>query len=58
MLFEINFVRKCLRAHVSICPQSGARGLERLIQLKYYVVLKRQITISLGFNAAKNTHRI
>ncbi len=55
---ELNFVQKCQRAYVSICPWSGARGLERLIQLKYYVVLKRQITINLGLNAAKNMHYI
>ncbi len=55
---ELNFVRKYPRAHVFICPWRGARGVEKLIQLKYYVVLKRRITINLGLNAAKNTHHI
>ncbi len=36
---------------------SGAVRLERLIWLKYYFVLKRQNTFSLGLNAAKNTHQ-
>ncbi len=59
MLFGIEFVLKSPRAHMSICPWSGAKRLERLIQLKYYVVLKRQITINnLGLNTAKNSHRI
>ncbi len=43
---------------MSICPQSGATGLERLMQLKYYVALKWQITINLGLDAAKNTQCI
>ncbi len=36
-------------------PLSGARGLERLVWLKYYFVLKRQITFNLGLNADKYT---
>ncbi len=36
-------------------PWSGARGLERLIQLKYYNVLKWQITFTLRLNSDKNT---
>ncbi len=43
---------------MSISPQSGAGGLERLTWLKYYIVLKLQITFNLGLNAAKNTHYI
>ncbi len=43
---------------MSTSPQSGARGLERLIWLKYYIVLKMQITFNLGLSAAKNTHYI
>ncbi len=43
---------------MSISSLSGARGLERLTWLKYYIVLKRQITFNLGFNAAENTHPI
>ncbi len=31
---------------------------ERLIRLKYYFVLKRKNTFTLGFNAAKNTYQI
>ncbi len=41
---------------MSISPQSGARGLKRLIWLLYYMVLKLQITFNLELNAAKNTH--
>ncbi len=44
---KLNFVQKSPRAHMSIPPQSGARGLERLIWLLYYMVLKLQITFSL-----------
>ncbi len=43
---------------MSISPWSGARGLEKLIWLKYYFVLKRQNTFNLGLNAAKSTHQI
>ncbi len=39
---------------MSSFSQSGARGLERLIWLKYYYVQKWQITFALGPNAAKN----
>ncbi len=42
---------------MSTTPQTGARGLERLILSKYNIVLKLKITLNLGFNAAKNTHR-
>ncbi len=41
---------------MSISPQSGVRRLERLIWLKYYIVLKKQIiTFNLGLNTDKNT---
>ncbi len=40
---------------MSIPSQSGASGQERLIWLKYYIVLKRQITFNLGWNADKST---
>ncbi len=43
---------------MSISPRSGARWLERLIQLKYYFVLKRKNTFNLGLNVAKYTHQI
>ncbi len=39
---------------MSTSPQSEARGLERLIQLKHDIVLKCQITFNVGLNAAKN----
>ncbi len=41
---ELNFLQRSLRAHMSVSPQSGARRCERLIWLKYYIVLKWQIT--------------
>ncbi len=40
---------------MSIFPQSGAKGLERLMRLKYYNVQKRQITFSLVLNVVENT---
>ncbi len=43
---------------MSISRQIGARGLERLIRLKYYFVLKWQNTFNLGLNATKNTYQI
>ncbi len=48
---------------MSIYPLSRARDLERLIWLKYYIVLKLQITFNLdtfnfGSNATKNTYYI
>ncbi len=43
---------------MSIRPQSGAQGLERLIWLKYDIVLKCQITFNLGLSAAKDTNHI
>ncbi len=49
----INFVQKRQQVYMSIYPQRGARGLERLIWLKYYT--ERQITFNLGLNYDKNT---
>ncbi len=43
---------------ISPLPQSGAKGLERLTWLKYYIILKQQITFNLGLNTAKNMHYI
>ncbi len=40
---------------MSIFPRSGARVLKGLKWLKYYNLQKRQITFTLGLNAAKNT---
>ncbi len=51
---ELNFVQKSPRSHLSICPWSGAIGLERLTWLKYYDLVKRQITFTFGLNAAES----
>ncbi len=51
---ELNFVKESQWAHMSIFPQSGARGFERLIWLKYYILLTLQITFNLALNADKN----
>ncbi len=50
-----NFAQKCLRAHMSISPTSGARGPGRSVRLKSKNVQKREIRFTLGLNAAKNT---
>ncbi len=56
---ELNFVQKSPRAHLSTPPpRSEVRGLERLIWLKYYFVLKRKKVFNLGLNVAKNVHQI
>ncbi len=55
---ELNFVQKSPWAHMSISHRSRAWELERLIWLKYYIVLKRQITFNLRLNTAKNTHHL
>ncbi len=51
---ELNSLQKSQWTHVSISPWGGARGLERLIQLKYNVQ-KCQIIFTSELNAAKNT---
>ncbi len=43
---------------MSISPWSGARGLQRLIFLKYYNTLKWESRFTLGLNTAKNMHYI
>ncbi len=43
---------------MSASHENGGKGLERLIWLKYYIVLKWQITFNFGLNGAKNTHHI
>ncbi len=43
---------------MSISPWSGARGLERLMWLKYNMVQKRQITGNVVRNVVKNTHHM
>ncbi len=54
---KLNFIQKRLETHMSISPQGGGRGLERLIWLKYYFVLKWKNTFNLGLKEAKNTHK-
>ncbi len=44
------------RAHRSISPSSGARGLQRSVYLKSYNVQKRIIRFTLRLNTVKNTH--
>ncbi len=39
---------------MSISPQSGASGLERLVWLESYAVRKQQNIFNVGLNAAKN----
>ncbi len=59
MLFGIEFRTEMPASRwVYLPPWSGAWRIEKLIQLKYYVVLKRQVTINLGLSAAKNMHHI
>ncbi len=55
---EFNFVQKSPRTHMSISHHSGARVPERLIQLKYEIILKRENTFTLGLIAAKNMRHI
>ncbi len=45
---ELNSLQKSKWAHVF--HQSGAKGLVRLIWLKYYNVQKQQIAFTLGLN--------
>ncbi len=53
--WEFNFLQKTQWAHVSISPKCGARGLERLLCLKYYNVLKRENRLTLKLNVVKNS---
>ncbi len=39
---------------MSICHRSGASSLKRLIGLKYYDLVKRQITFTFELNAAES----
>ncbi len=55
---ELNSLQKSQLARMYISPQSGDKGLERLIWLKYYNEQKRQIIFTLGLNAVKNTNFI
>ncbi len=54
---ELNFVQNSASTYVYPL-WSEARGLERLIRLKYYFVLKLKNTFNLGHNTAKNTRQI
>ncbi len=54
--WALNSLQKSLWERMSICLQSGAKGLQRLICFKYYSVLKWESWFSLGLDAAKNTH--
>ncbi len=55
---ELNFVQKSPQVQMYISSWSGARELKRLVRLKYYILLKEQITFTLALNVAKNTHHI
>ncbi len=48
---ELNFLQK---THGRICISPSGKGLQRLICLKYYDVLKLEIKFTLGLNTAKN----
>ncbi len=49
---------KKVREHMWLSPPSGARWLERLIWMEYYIILKWQIIFNLGPNADKNTNNL
>ncbi len=48
-----NFAQKSPRAHMSIPPTSGVRGLQRSVCLKSYNVQKQEIRFTLRLKAAK-----
>ncbi len=52
---ELNFLQKTQETHMSIVLESRARGLQRLLFLKYYDVLKYENRFVLGLNAVKNS---
>ncbi len=56
--WALNFEQKSQWAHMSIFPSNEARGLQRLVRFKYYIVLKWKIRFTLGIDAAKNTDYI
>ncbi len=52
---ELNSLQKSQWAHIFISHhRSKAKGLERLLWLKYYNVHKRQITFTFELNTVKN----
>ncbi len=55
--WELNFIQKSQRAHVSISCRSGVKELERLLSLKCNV-LKCESRFTLGLNNAKNMHYV
>ncbi len=55
---ELNFIQKSQWAHMSISPKCGARELERLICIKYYIVLKWESRFTFWPDAAKITDYI
>ncbi len=56
--WELNSVQKTQKAHMFISLRSGARGLQRLICFKYFIVLKWESRLTLVFDAAKITDYI
>ncbi len=55
---ELNFLQKTQYAHMSISPRRGDKGLQKLICLKYFNVLKWKSRCTVGLNAAENTNYI
>ncbi len=59
----LHFLQKSQWAHMSISqptppPQSGTRGLYRLIWLQYYSAQKRQITFTVQSEGCQNSEGI
>ncbi len=54
----MRIVRKSQRAHMPIFHRSGAKGLQRLICFKYFIVLKWESRCTLGVDAAEITDYI
>ncbi len=54
-LLKIEFLIKNSVGVYDYLHKSGGSGLQRLICLKYYNVLKREIRFTLGLSAAKTT---
>ncbi len=55
---EFNFLQKTQWVLISISLRSGTKGLEKLICLKYYCVLKLESRCNLGLNTAKHVEDI
>ncbi len=54
----IKFCTKKSVVHMSISPSCGARELEKLICIRYYIVLKWESRFTFGLNAAQTTDYI